>query len=133
MTVFGCENRYDCTLLALVASIVIGVVAAFLRITAVITLTPAFLWTVFGIAVGFIAVTLLAASLAGGFGACGASALTAVFSGALGTVLTAEILLAIGFEATSVLGAVITGALLFFFSLMLASAACLVKRIASCS
>ena len=55
----SCRNN-SCTTLALIISIVVGIITAFLRITAAITVTPAFLWTVFGIAVVYLAVVLLA-------------------------------------------------------------------------
>ena len=51
----SCSCRNSCGALAIIASIIIGVVATVLRITAVITVTPAFLWTTFGIAVGYLA------------------------------------------------------------------------------
>ena len=40
MALFCCDNRQDCVGLALVVGVVLGVVAALLRITAVITLPP---------------------------------------------------------------------------------------------
>ncbi len=44
----NCSNKCACT--SIIASIIIGIVAGILRITGVITVTPAFLWVVFGIA-----------------------------------------------------------------------------------
>jgi hypothetical protein len=40
--------------------------------------------------------------------------------------------LAVGFAATSILGAIITGVLLFFVSLFLTATACLVKCLEGC-
>lgn len=132
MALCGCGNRISCTATAVVAALVIGVVTAFLRITATITVTPVFLWVVFGIAVGYLAITLLAAALAPQGTACGAVALSALLVGILGTILVSVILLAIEFVATSVIGAIVTGTLLFFFSLMITATACYVKRRANC-
>ena len=54
-----CSCKSTCTTVALIVSIAVGIIAAFLRITAAITVTPAFLWVVFGIAVVYLAVVLL--------------------------------------------------------------------------
>ena len=129
----SCSCRNNCGALAVIASIIIGVVATVLRITAVITVTPAFLWTVFGIAVGYLAISLLA--LTGGrpyLRDCLCPILPLFLAGILGTVLTSVILLAITFAATSIVGALITGLLLTFFSLIITTAACLVKCVAGC-
>jgi len=129
-----CCRQYGCSITAVVASIIIGIITAFLRITAVITLTPAFLWVVFGVAVGYLAVVLIALSVAEGFGIreCICSTLPVLFTGILGSVLTAVILLAVEFAATSVVGAIIAGLTLLFFSLTLTATACLAKCIAGC-
>lgn len=124
MNVFGCETRCGCVLLSIFASLIVGIVTAFLQVTAVITVTPVFLWVAFGIGVGALAVSLIATSLAQRETTCGRSALTALLIGALGTVLLSLVLLGVGFAATSILGAVLLGVLLFFFALTLTSAAC---------
>lgn len=126
MAFLNCECRCNCTPLAFVASLIIGVIAAFLQITAVITVTPAFLWVLFGVAVGFLAIGLLTPCCRRDDG-CGCAALSALLIGALGTVLIAVILLGVTFAATSVVGAIFTGLLLFFFALLLGSAACLIR------
>lgn len=132
---FSCNCNNSCVGLSLIASIVIGVVTAFLTITAVITVTPAFLWVLLGIAVVYLAVSLIAAVFLRGCGirSCVCKILPAVLTGILGTILGSVILLAITFAATSIVGAIITGALLFFFSLLITATACLVKCAAGCS
>ena len=124
----------SCTVIAVAASLILGVIAAFLRITAAITLTPAFLWVLFGIAVVYLAVALIAAA---NFrhGCCESlcGIITALLAGVLGTVLLSVVLLGIEFAATSLLGAVLTGALLFFFFLTVTSAACLVRCFFNCN
>ena len=134
MTLCGCKNKWDCTGIAIIASLVVGIIAAFLQITAVITVTPVFLWVAFGIAVVYLAITLIAASFAQDSGSCGSPcvALSALLLGILGTVLFAVVLLAITFAATSVIGAIIVGGLVFSFSLTLTSTACLVKHLINC-
>lgn len=134
MTFIGCENKRDCTGFAIIASLIIGIIVAFLQITAVITVTPVFLLVVFGIAVVYLAVTLIAASFAQRIGSCrnSCSTLSALLLGILGTILFSAILLAITFAATSVIGAIIVGVLLFFFSLMLTNTACFIKHLINC-
>ncbi len=132
---FSCNCNNGCIGLSIIASIIIGVIAAFLQITAAIVVTPAFLWVFFGIAVGYLAITLIAVALLRGNGlrSCVCRILPAVFIGILGTVLAAVILLAITFAATSIVGAIITGALLFFFALLISATVCLVTCAAGCS
>lgn len=133
---YGCNCRITCPLLAIVASIIIGIITAFLRITAVITLTPAFLWVVLGIAVVYLAITLLSAAIAQNSDTrlgCLCPILSALLTGILGAILLAIVLLAIEFVATSIIGAILTGALLAFLSLLITSTACLVKCLIRCN
>ena len=130
----SCNCRNNCIALAIIASVIVGVIATVLRITAVITVTPAFLWTTFGIAVGYLAVAFLALPSGNPYlRECLCPILPVFLTGILGTVLTSVILLAITFAATSIPGAIITGLLLAFFSLIITSTACLVKCIAGCA
>lgn len=133
MTVFGNDCKCNCVSVSVIASILIGIVTAFLTITAVITVTPVFLWVVLGIAVVYLAVTLLAVALARPINATGCilSALSALLIGILGTALLSVVLLAVSFAATSVIGAIITGALLLFFSQTITATACLVRSLAA--
>ena len=123
-----------CTVLAVAASLILGVITAFLRITAAITLTPAFLWVLLGVAVVYLAVLIISASLFRNV-CCSSlcTIITALLSGILGTVLLSVVLLGIEFAATSVLGAVLAGALLFFFFLAVTSTACLVRCLFNCN
>lgn len=134
MNVCGCKSKCDCTIFAIIASLIIGIITAFLRITAVITVTPAFLWVLFGIAVVYLAVLLLTAPKIqrSDTDGCLCSVLPVLLAGILGTVLLSVVLLAVTFAATSIIGAIITGLLLLFFSLTITSAACLVKCIFNC-
>ncbi len=134
MSGFCCDCRNKCTCASIIASIIIGIVAGILRITGVITVTPAFAWVTFAIAVVYLAV-LLITSRRRNTSECGCNIceiLTLLLTGILGTILTSVILLAIVFVATSVIGAIITGALLFFFTLTVTSTACLVKCVSDC-
>ena len=127
-------QRTDCTVIAVAVSLILGVITAFLRITAAITLTPAFLWVLLGMAVVYLAVTLIAGALSQS--ECCENLcriITAVLVGILGTVVLSIVLLAIEFVATSILGAVLTGALLFFFFLIVTSTACLVRCLFNCN
>ncbi|MBQ6823829.1 MAG: hypothetical protein IJP27_04190, partial [Clostridia bacterium] len=118
MSLFRCHGR-DCTAVGVVIALIVGIITAFLRYTAVITVTPAFLWVTLGIAVVYLAILLAVGPREG----CG-NPLTALLAGILGTALFSLILLGVSFAATSVIGAIFTGALLFFLALILLSAAC---------
>ncbi len=135
MSLFCCDNESGCTLGAVVASIIIGIIAAFLGFTAVIAVAPAFLWTLFGIAVVYLAIVLLVSAFGAKQGSrrCICTSLPALLVGILGLILTSVILLGVSFAATSVVGAIFTGLLLAFFSLTVAQSACLAYCFARCS
>ncbi len=130
-----CNCKNNCTSIAVVASIIIGIITAFLRITGVITAAPAFLWVVFGIAVVYLAVVLATTAVAEceGIGKCVCPTLSVLLIGILGTILLSVVLLAIPFVATSIVGAIVTGLLLLFFSLTVGATACLAKCLAKCN
>ena len=134
MSMFNCDCRCNCSLFAVIASLFIGIITAFLQITAVIAVGNAFLWVVLGIAVVYLAVLLVAATLNGDKDKCGCicSVINSVLVGILGSSLFAVILLAVGITATSVVSAILVGLLLFFLSLTLTSSACFVKCFADC-
>ena len=134
MAIFCCENRPSCTSLAVIVSAILGVIAAFLRITAVITVTPAFLWVALGIAVVYLAILLATTGCnqSARCCRCRGCALTAVLAGILGTALVSVILLAITFVATSIIGAILVGLLIFFLSLILSATACMVAGCCGC-
>ncbi len=134
MALFNCNCRRDCTLLAVIAALILGVVAAFLQITAVITVTPAFLWVALGIAVGYLGVLLVTTVLSrrSGCNPCVRSTLGTVLTGILGAILFATILLAVGVVATSVVSAILVGLLVAFLTLTFAGSACLVLCLADC-
>ena len=130
MSMFCCENKPSCVNLAVIASAIIGVIAAFLQISAVISVTPAFLWVALGIAIGYLAVLLATTSSCRAANSCKCAngALTAVLTGILGTALISVILLAVTFAATSIIGAILVGLLVLFLSLIVTATACLVSN-----
>ena len=132
MTNCNCTN--SCTVLAVIAGVILGVIATVLRITATITVTPAFLWVLFGIATLYLLATLIASPyIRRSTGQqCLCSSIRTLLLGILGTILTSVILLGITFVATSIAGAIITGLLIFFFSLVITASACLISCIAGC-
>jgi len=133
MSVLCCNNN-NCLCKSLIASIIIGIITAFLTFSATITVTPAFLWVTFGIAVVFLALTAVISATNRNHTVreCMCAVLPYLLTGILGTILTSLVLLAISFAATSVIGAIITGALLTFFSLIITSTACLIKCNSAC-
>ena len=130
----NCGCRCRCSLTALIASLLLGVIAAFLRITGVLNLTTTFLWAAFIVAVVYLATLILSMSVMCKREArdCLCTNLRALLAGALGTVLFALVLLLIDVTATSVIGAILAGVLIFFFTLLLAGSACLVRCLADC-
>lgn len=131
MVLFRCDGNRECVGWGVIASAIIGVITALLRITGIIATTPAFLWVVFGVAVGYLAVLLATYLLREQPVACSGSGLSALLTGILGSILLSVVLLAIPFAATSIVGAVLVGLLLLFFSLIFTASACLVKCRAS--
>ena len=134
MSFCSCENRCSCTLFAVILSAVLGVVTAFLQVTGTITVAPLFSWVFFGIAVLFLLVSLTALSFNDTTAVCRCRcpALNALLIGALGTIVTALIVLAFAFVATSIVGAIILGLELFFFFLTITASACLIRCIFGC-
>ena len=134
MSLFGCNFKCNCAAVAVIASIIVGVIATFLQITAVITVTPVFLWVTLGIAVVYLAVLLVSSAIGsrGEQRCCVCSSLGVLLAGILGTILLSVILLAVGIVAASLLSAVLVGALLLFFSLLITGTACQVRCVAGC-
>ena len=130
----NCNCRFNCPLFAIISAAILGVVAAFLQISGVITVTTAFLWVALGIGVVYLAglLTASASRRGGNVSDCLCRALNALLAGVLGTILAALILLAVGIVATSVLSAVLVGVLVFFLWLTVAASACYVRCAADC-
>lgn len=131
---FCCNNRCSCTLFSIIVSVALGVVTAFLQITGTITVAPVFSWVFFGIAVLFLLGVLGALSFRNEGSACHCRcpSLNAILIGVLGTIISALVVLAFGFVATSIVGAIFLGLELFFFFLFVTSSACLVKCLFGC-
>ncbi len=130
MSNIGC--KCNCIGMSLIASIAVGIIAAILQYTAVITIAPVFYWVVFGIAVAFLAITFLVANRACSGGFCLSLTLSALLIAILGTIATALVLLGVGFAATSVIGAIFVGILFAFFSFLLLNVAC-ATRYSACA
>lgn len=137
MSLFGCNCscKCSCAIASIIASVIVGVVTAFLQIAAVITVAPAFLWAAFGIAVVYLGGAAITTALACRCrsGDCACAGLELMLTGALGTVLLALVLLAVGITATSIVSAILVGLLVLFFALMLTSTACYVSALADCT
>lgn len=132
MSICGCNFRCGCSAAALAVSALVGVIAAFLQITAAITLTPVIYWVLLGIAVadlGLLSVSAGRSQLC----TCGCAALNTVLLGILGTILFAGILLAVTFAATSILGAIIVGLLFASFTMIVTATVCLIRAETGCS
>lgn len=134
MNFCNCQCRVNCPLITVIAAVIIGVIAAFLQITGVITVTAAFLWVVFGIAIVYLAVLAVTAALIRRAEVTGCCAVTnTLLVGILGTILFAVVLLAVGVIATSIVSAILVGLLLFFFTLTVGGTACYVRCMTDCA
>ncbi len=134
MSMCNCNCRCACVLAAVIASVVVGVVSAFLQIAGVITVGIPFLWVALGIAVVYLGVLTVAAALTGCRcqAECACAALGAVLTGILGTALFSLVLLAVGIVATSVVSAILVGLLLLSLALTLTGTACYVRALTNC-
>lgn len=121
----NCSCRFSCTGIALVLSAVVGVVTALLTVTGTVTVAPVFLIVATSIAAGFVAVTYIAALFKDSTCClCKCTTIKTLLFGAIGTLLAGILLLSVTFPATSILGAVITGFLLAFLTLIFAESTC---------
>ena len=134
MALIHCDCSCRCHTTALVTSLLIGVVGAFLRITGVLYVNEVFLWAAFAIAVAYLAVLVLASARLGRSEPCECMCvnLSAVLVGILGTILLAVVLLLVGVASIGVIGAILIGLLLFFLALMLTGTACFVRCALDC-
>lgn len=131
----NCCCRMSCTALGLITGLIAGVVTLVLNITGTVTVLPLFAWIGFGIAVGFLVVTLLVAAFTNECGKireCICKALSSVFFGAIGTIITALVLLSVDFGGISIIGAIVYGVFAFFFIFLFIAVTCLTKCYASC-
>ena len=129
----SCGSRYNCIDISVLASIIIGVIAGVLRYTAVITVTPAFLWVILGISVSYLAVILYTATRPNNPLICAYNSLTVLLFSILITALFAVIQLGITFAATSVVGAIFAGISVGALSLLISATVCLVKKVVICN
>ena len=124
----NCGCTRDCVFWGLIVSLAIGVLVAFLRVTAVITLGT----TALVVALGYAAVYLALLTISRRSEGC-CRALLALLIGLLGTILTAMILLAFDFVATSIIGAIVTGLLAAAVTLSLTASGCYIRCDADCA
>ena len=134
MNICGCKPKCECSLFAIIASVIAGIVTAFLSFSATLAV-PAFVYWIFlGVALVLLAVSLVSAPLTSRCkeNYCICTSLTALLTGVLGTVLFSLILLLIDLTA-GILSALLTGLLFGFFTLTVTSAACIVRNLFDCA
>lgn len=129
----NCSCRFSCTSVGVILSVIVGVVTALLTVTGTVTIAPVFFTVAAATAAGALIILFLAAVF-GRFGCscCVQNSIAAVLIGVLGVLATAAILTSVVFAATSILGAVVTGLLLAFLSLIFVSYACLIRCLTDC-
>lgn len=135
MNLCDCKNNRDCTLAAVVASVIIGVVAAFLNFSATITIPLFVYWIFFGVALIFLALSLLVAPFTGRGESrgCLCTALSTFLFGIFGTVLLSLVLVLVDIAATGLLASVLIGLLFASLALTVTSVACLIKCLFNCN
>lgn len=134
MNICGCRTKCDCTIFAVIASVIVGIVAAFLSFSAILAV-PAFVyWIFFGVALVLLAVTLFTAPFIcrNKENFCLCASLNTFIAGVLGTVLFSLILLLIDLTA-GLLFSLLTGLLFGLFTLTVTSVACIVRNIFDCA
>ncbi len=131
----NCNGNVDCTFLSIAAGVIVGIVTAILQFTAIISVGAAFPWVALGVAIVYLIVVLAVSRGLRNLEneCCICRVISVLTAGILGVVLTALILLAVTFAATSVLGAIFAGLLLGFFALIITSTVCLIKCVVTCS
>ena len=136
MCFLKCFSKMSCTALSVLISLVAGVVAFVLTITGAVGIFTPFVWIGFGIAVAFLFITFLVAAFTDECDkkerGCICRTLSTLQFGALGAILTALVLLGVDFGGISVIGAIVYGALFFFFVLLITSLICLARCYADC-
>lgn len=135
MGFFNCNCKIGCSLSGLIVSLIAGIATLILTITGTIGILPLFAWIGFGVAVGLLIVTFLVAAFTDESRrerGCICKALSTLQFGALGAILTALVLLAVDFGGITVAAALVYGAFIFFFVLLITSVICLARCFASC-
>lgn len=130
-----CPCRKDCTLWARIISLVVGIVTAFLQITAVIAFPAGVPAGAFLLAAVYLATVLVVAVLLREQyeSCCLCPAIRAVLAGILVTALAAAALLVVSFAAASIVGALFTGLLAAGLAMTLSGTVCLVKCLTGCN
>ena len=136
MSVFqcNCTTRCGCILAAIIASVILGVMAAFAQITGAITITAVFLWAALGFGAVYLAAVLLAVVLTGRTvrSECTCDTLDTLLAGILGTILLAAVLLVVGITPASLVSAILVGLLAAALALTLTATACFIRSIPGC-
>lgn len=130
----NCQCKFNCTSIAVIVSVIIGVVTAFLTFTGNLAIGTPLLWVFFGVATGFLAVALASTRVlrCDERENCLCPTLSVLLTGVLGTILLSLILLLVDVAIASVIGAILSGLLFLFFALTLTTTACLIKCLADC-
>ena len=121
-----CSGCFKTSILALVISVIIGVISAILVGAGTILVESYFLYGAAISALVYLAVLVFAGSVGTGLSGCGSSFIESALWGILGTVLFSGILLAAG-TPVGLFGSLLLGVLVFFISLMLTSLSLLVS------
>jgi len=134
MNLVCCNYKCGCTALAVVVSLIIGVIGAFLQITGVIALGTVFLLVAAGVAAVYLGALVLATLLTRRreYSGCECAALNVLLAALLAIIALAALLLAVGITATSVISAILVGLLIAAITLAITVSVCLVRCLTDC-
>ena len=134
MNICCCKTKCDCTLIAVIASVIAGIIAAFLNFSAVIAVPQPLLWVFFGVALGLLGIALAAAPFTCRCEnkECFCASVTSFLVGVFGAVAVALVLLLVDLAAGGLVASLVTGLLFGFFALAITSAGCLVRNLLGC-
>ena len=128
-----CQCKFNCSGIAVIASIIVGVIAAFLTFSGNIAISTYLLWAFFGIGLSFLALTLTVMGLKDyDCTECICPPLATMLAGVFGTIAMSLVLLLVDVAVATVVGAILYGLLFLFFTLLITSVACIIKCFTGC-
>ncbi len=128
-----CQCKFNCSGIAVIASIIVGVIAAFLTFSGNIAISTYLLWAFFGIGLSFLALTLTVMGLKDyDCTECICPPLVTMLAGVFGTIAMSLVLLLVDVAVATVVGAILYGLLFLFFTLLITSVACIIKCFTGC-
>lgn len=131
MAFCNCCRKDNCTAVAIVVALVVGIVAAFAQILGAIAVGTVFLWAVLAGAAVYLLALVAAVAVGRRTERQCCNTLQTILVGILGALLVSAVLLLVDISA-GVLLAVLIGLLAFFVALVLTASVCYVRCGSNC-